>query len=104
MYAQQDVVSYSAKSFYPIAGVNEQGFLKYTDQELPAESPPQFGLHPNAEIGYLTNSCESLFKAILNIAGQRRAGLVIIISPLLLPHAPTMCLDCSTTFGVCTKI
>ncbi|CAB1113053.1 unnamed protein product [Ectocarpus sp. CCAP 1310/34] len=39
------------------------------DKELPAESPPQFGLHPNAEIGYLTNSCESLFKAILNIAG-----------------------------------
>lgn len=48
-----------------------QGFLDYTEKELPAESPPQFGLHPNAEIGYLTNSCETLFKAILNIAGQR---------------------------------
>lgn len=53
-----------------ISGFFEQGFLDYTDKELPAESPPQFGLHPNAEIGYLTNSCESLFKAILNIAGQ----------------------------------
>ena len=53
-----------------------QGFLDYTDKELPAESPPQFGLHPNAEIGYLTNSCESLFKAILNIAGQREGCAV----------------------------
>lgn len=52
-----------------------QGFLDYTDKELPAESPPQFGLHPNAEIGYLTNSCESLFKAILNIAGQGHGQL-----------------------------
>ncbi|CAM9463616.1 unnamed protein product [Sphacelaria rigidula] len=51
-----------------------QGFLDYTDRELPAESPPQFGLHPNAEIGYLTNSCESLFKAILNIAGSSGGG------------------------------
>ncbi|CBJ30911.1 Dynein heavy chain family dynein heavy chain [Ectocarpus siliculosus] len=51
-----------------------QGFLDYTDKELPAESPPQFGLHPNAEIGYLTNSCESLFKAILNIAGASGGG------------------------------
>ncbi|CAM9264603.1 unnamed protein product [Hapterophycus canaliculatus] len=51
-----------------------QGFLDYTDKELPAESPPQFGLHPNAEIGYLTNSCESLFKAILNIAGTSGGG------------------------------
>lgn len=48
---------------------HRQGFLDYTEKELPAESPPQFGLHPNAEIGYLTNSCENLFKAILNIAG-----------------------------------
>lgn len=53
----------------------QQGFLDYTDKELPAESPPQFGLHPNAEIGYLTNSCESLFKAILNIAGKGRGQL-----------------------------
>eukprot|EP00904_Undaria_pinnatifida_P003126 jgi/Undpi1/12814/HiC_scaffold_7.g02481.m1 len=51
-----------------------QGFLDYTEKELPAESPPQFGLHPNAEIGYLTNSCETLFKAILNIAGASGGG------------------------------
>lgn len=55
--------------------VHGQGFLDYTDKELPAESPPQFGLHPNAEIGYLTNSCENLFKAILNIAGQGYGAL-----------------------------
>eukprot|EP00953_Heterococcus_sp_UTEX-ZZ885_P032394 16926-Heterococcus_DN1.PRE.1 len=51
-----------------------QGFLTYTDDELPPESPPQFGLHPNAEIGYLTNRCESLFDAILNVGGGGGGG------------------------------
>lgn len=28
-----------------------------------------FGLHPNAEIGYLTNLCDSLFSTVAEVAG-----------------------------------
>jgi dynein heavy chain, axonemal len=34
---------------------------------LPAESPLIYGLHPNAEIGFLTNKAESLFETILTL-------------------------------------
>ncbi|CAM9266952.1 unnamed protein product [Chrysoparadoxa australica] len=51
-----------------------QGLLDYVDKELPPESPPQFGLHPNAEIGYLTQRCETLFQTILNIGGGSGGG------------------------------
>jgi len=44
------------------------------DRELPPESPPQFGLHPNAEIGYLTNSSQALFNTILSISGSADSG------------------------------
>jgi len=30
-------------------------YVKYVDEKLPIEDPRMFGLHPNAEIGYLTN-------------------------------------------------
>lgn len=43
-------------------------------RELPPESPPQFGLHPNAEIGYLTNSALALFNTILSISGAAADG------------------------------
>ena len=28
-----------------------------------------FGMHPNAEIGYLTTTCETLFDTILSVQG-----------------------------------
>jgi dynein heavy chain len=39
-----------------------EGYNKYTEEVLPPEAPPLFGLHPNAEIGYLTNTCIATFK------------------------------------------
>jgi dynein heavy chain len=46
-----------------------QGYLDYVDDRLPHECPPQFGLHPNAEIGYLTVSAEELFRYVLILGG-----------------------------------
>ena len=43
---------------------------RYFEEQLPEESPPMFGLHPNAEIGYLTSSAESLFGTILALSGS----------------------------------
>lgn len=45
------------------------GYQKYIEEKLPAEVPQMFGMHPNAEIGYLTATCETLFDTILSIQG-----------------------------------
>jgi len=36
-------------------------YSNYIETCLPAEVPQMFGLHPNAEIGYLTTQAETLF-------------------------------------------
>ena len=33
-----------------------------------------FGMHPNAEIGYLTAQCETIFDTIMSIQGGSGAG------------------------------
>jgi dynein heavy chain len=33
---------------------NREAYKKYIEEKLPQEQPQMFGLHPNAEIGYLT--------------------------------------------------
>ena len=47
---------------------------KFLDHALPMESPPMFGLHPNAEIGYLTTFAEDLFQTILILGGSGGGG------------------------------
>ena len=44
-------------------------YITYTETSMPSESPPLFGLHPNTEIGYLTNSADRLLFEILSISG-----------------------------------
>eukprot|EP00388_Colpodella_angusta_P034964 GDKK01034418.1.p1 GENE.GDKK01034418.1~~GDKK01034418.1.p1 ORF type:complete len:1450 (+),score=482.90 GDKK01034418.1:98-4351(+) len=43
-------------------------------RSIPAENPTMFGLHPNAEIGYLTQQSEFVFSSIQEIAGGSGAG------------------------------
>jgi dynein heavy chain len=50
------------------------GYITYTEEALPPEAPPLFGLHPNAEIGYLTNTCIATFKAIQDMSGGGGGG------------------------------
>eukprot|EP01041_Mallomonas_annulata_P001785 gene1785-3464_t len=45
------------------------GYLTYVDEKLPPDSPTMFGLHPNAEIGYLTNWTASIFDTIVSLGG-----------------------------------
>ena len=49
-------------------------YEKYVDEKLPVEDPRMFGLHPNAEIGYLTNLGETLFFTILQCSGGSGGG------------------------------
>lgn len=39
-------------------------YEEYIEKNLPAEIPQMFGLHPNAEIGYLTTQAEALFMMV----------------------------------------
>ncbi len=44
-----------------------QGYHQYIDESLPAESPVLYGLHPNAEIMFLTATSETLFRIIFEL-------------------------------------
>lgn len=50
------------------------GYIEYAETSMPQESPPLFGLHPNAEIGYLTSSTDKLFFNIIIMSGEGGAG------------------------------
>ena len=53
---------------------DREAYRKYIEEKLPIEQPQMFGLHPNAEIGYLTNQSETLFSTILSVGGGSSSG------------------------------
>ncbi|XP_054619934.1 dynein axonemal heavy chain 9-like isoform X3 [Dunckerocampus dactyliophorus] len=50
------------------------GYHQYIDDTLPAESPYLYGLHPNAEIGFLTQTSEKLFRTVLEMQPRDGGG------------------------------
>jgi len=50
------------------------GYHQYIDECLPPESPILYGLHPNAEIGFLTATSENLFKTIFELQPRDSGG------------------------------
>lgn len=50
------------------------GYHTYIDTMLPAESPHLYGLHPNAEIGFLTMTSEQLFKTVFELQPRDMGG------------------------------
>ena len=49
-------------------------YLKFIEDRLPAETPQMFGLHPNAEIRFLTNQGTALFETIQTVSGGAASG------------------------------
>ncbi len=49
-------------------------YKQYIEDKLPAEVPQMFGMHPNAEIGYLTLACQELCDTILDVQGGLGGG------------------------------
>jgi dynein heavy chain len=49
-------------------------YENHVTEKLPVEDPRMFGLHPNAEINYLTNMGEALFFTILTCSGGGGGG------------------------------
>lgn len=44
-----------------------QGYHDFIDEMLPHESPVHYGLHPNAEIEFLTVTSDNLFHTLLEL-------------------------------------
>ncbi|NXN11582.1 DYH9 protein, partial [Indicator maculatus] len=66
---------------FPIPGsMDYNGYHQYIDEALPPESPYLYGLHPNAEIGFLTQASERLFREVLELqpwdSSLREGGVV----------------------------
>jgi len=53
---------------------DREAYRKYIEEKLPPEEPKMFGLHPNAEIGYLTTQGETLFSTIAAVSGGGAGG------------------------------
>jgi len=51
-----------------------EAYRKYIEEKLPIETPQMFGMHPNAEIGYLTAMGDDLFDTILEVQGGATTG------------------------------
>eukprot|EP00163_Fabomonas_tropica_P031151 TRINITY_DN730_c1_g2_i2.p1 TRINITY_DN730_c1_g2~~TRINITY_DN730_c1_g2_i2.p1 ORF type:complete len:4514 (+),score=1634.66 TRINITY_DN730_c1_g2_i2:234-13775(+) len=51
---------------------NHASYHKYIDEYLPPDTPHLFGMHPNAEIDFMTSQATELFKTILDL--QPRSG------------------------------
>merc|ERR1719244_514835 len=50
------------------------GYHNYVNSHLPQESPHLYGLHPNAEIGFLTATSEKLFKTVFELQPRESGG------------------------------
>jgi len=56
------------------AKFERKNYVDYIEEKLPVEQPQMFGLHPNAEIGYLTQLGDALFMTILSVSGASSSG------------------------------
>ncbi|XP_059763861.1 dynein axonemal heavy chain 17 isoform X1 [Balaenoptera ricei] len=56
-----------APGFQIPPNLDYKGYHEYVDENLPPESPYLYGLHPNAEIGFLTVTSEKLFRTVLEM-------------------------------------
>uniref|UniRef100_A0A6I8NYC7 Dynein axonemal heavy chain 11 n=1 Tax=Ornithorhynchus anatinus TaxID=9258 RepID=A0A6I8NYC7_ORNAN len=56
-----------APGFAAPGNLDYLGYHQYVEENLPPESPVLYGLHPNAEIGFLTETANNLFRNLMEI-------------------------------------
>ncbi|KAG9277586.1 dynein heavy chain 11, axonemal-like [Astyanax mexicanus] len=59
-----------APGFIVPSNLDYQGYHNYIDEMLPHESPVHYGLHPNAEIEFLTVTSDNLFHTLLELQSR----------------------------------
>ncbi|CAC5361895.1 DNAH [Mytilus coruscus] len=70
VYMHSDMLDgelYLAPGFPLPPNSDYKGYHNYVDECLPTESPYLYGLHPNAEIEFLTTTSENLFKTVFEM-------------------------------------
>lgn len=75
-YMQPDLVDGElllAPGFPAPPNMDYAGYHSYIDDNMPQESPYLYGLHPNAEIGFLSTTSENLFRTVFEMQ-PRDAG------------------------------
>ncbi|CAH1732929.1 unnamed protein product [Aphis gossypii] len=75
---QSDLVDgdlHLAPGFPAPPNTDYQGYHNYIDEVLPAENPVLYGLHPNAEIGFMSTTSENLFRTVFEMQ-PREAGAI----------------------------
>lgn len=50
------------------------GYHNYVDERLPEENPSLYGLHPNAEIEFMTSTSNALFNTLLELQYRDSVG------------------------------
>ena len=58
---------YLAPGFPVPPNTDYKGYHNYIDECLPPETPYLYGLHPNAEIEFLTTTSENLFRIVFEM-------------------------------------
>lgn len=56
-----------APGFLVPSVMDYKGYQSYIDEMLPSESPYLYGLHPNAEIEFLTTTANELFRTVFEM-------------------------------------
>lgn len=56
-----------APGFSAPPNLDYQAYHTYIDEAMPPESPYLYGLHPNAEIGFLTTLSDNLFRTVFEM-------------------------------------
>ena len=54
--------------------LNYKGYLEYIEESLERETPIAYGLHPNAEINFMTQQAATLFSDIANLSPKGGGG------------------------------
>ena len=58
----------------PPGPLNYKGYFDYIDESLDRETPLAYGLHPNAEVNFMTNQANALFSAVADMSPKGGGG------------------------------
>lgn len=73
-FIQLDSELLLAPGFASPPNLDYAGYHSYIDGNLPPESPYLYGMHSNAEIGFLTTTSENLFRTVLEMQPRDSSG------------------------------
>ncbi len=74
LFIQLDSELFLAPGFASPPNLDYKGYHTYISESLPPETPYLYGLHPNAEIGFLTTTSENLFRTVLEMQPRDASG------------------------------